>query len=337
MVKPGFTDGRDYSNDSAALGRADAILDELARDGPVAPAKVADARDTLLDVLWRGGSRGRGTAERGLLTLYAKTDDPGDRAQMIGEFYAAGPRGESLLDEVLRGAPSTNVSRQELEALRDGAKLPIADRLKFIVAALEAEGERKEGRGRTPRGADPPPEAAIVPTNERSGRAGRTFSSGSAPPDRKEALADLEDPKVPTERRHERARELGRDAVQTLGAMLVRGGADGEFALAALVDLGRQRATARAVDLEMRNIEARDGGGRRAAELVRHAIDRGNNDGFDDRARDRIRGANVSDRWLRSALESCDSRSILRAAAGREPLAIALGARVLHELRAAGH
>jgi hypothetical protein len=133
--------------------------------------------------------------------------------------------------------------------------------------------------------------------------------------------------------------QLGRRAVPVLGEMLVRDDGQREFALATLVDLGGKNESARAVHLEMQRIEMIDGGGgRRAAELVRHSIE--NRDGgalFDARARERLRGAEVSDGWLKSTIDLCDKPSILRAAGGRETLAVALAVRKLHELRAARH
>jgi len=339
MVKPSFTDARDYST-TAATARADALLDDLAGGKTVSGEQMEAARDTLLDMLWLDRPATRGTAEHGLLTIYAKSSDPGDRAQMVGELYAAGPRGESLLDRLLDRPldeePSTNLTRDDLTAMRDTAKLPIRERLAYIADRLAAESGRGEQPERTPPEPESPHDAVLPRRQAQTEARGRTHSSDGTPPDG-EALAELQDPNVPNEKRHQRAMELGRRAVPVLGEMLVRDDGQREFALATLVRLGDAAHAARAVHHEMQRIEMLDsGGGRRSAELVRHAIENGEEQ-FDARARERIRGAAVADSWLKSTLDLCDKPNILRAAGGRESLAIALAVRKLHELRAARH
>jgi len=73
---------------------------------------------------------------------------------------------------------------------------------------------------------------------------------------------------------------------------------------------------------------------RSIAEFIRRTVDRTSSDMEEAlRARERAKGAEVPDGWLRSSLKDCDAPNILKAAVGREVLVIPMAMRCLVERR----
>ena len=340
MGKHGPLETPDLST-SAALGRANAIVADLRADKPVAEGLVADAKNTLLDELWSGKAASRDTAQHGLVTIYSRSKDAATRAELIGDLFAAGPQGRAALQELMAGAPSTRLTHDDLHDFAASADRPLSERLQLVISKLATEA----GRSRAPNDSKPRApqphtpgtgaDVATLPSEERSSRAGRVVARRTSdPPKPGDALDDVKNTELPHDYRQARALEAGRSAVALLTPMLTgKNEGEREFAVSTLIHLGRTRAAGREVYQEMVRLEANEPQARRSAELIRSAIEDGAGDRPDARTRDRVRGATVSDGWLRAALQSCDAPSILRAAAGREVVAIALGTRTLHEIR----
>lgn len=347
MVKPGATDTRDLSNDLATLRHAQSIVQDVMDGKRIRPEMIDQARETFIEMIWNGQPTTESASRRGLLILYAKSPDPSDKAELIGELFAAGKRGQSILEEILRVDSSTKLTADELQALRNSMHLPLQDRLKLVLRLMS---EEMAVQGRTdgsnlpdndlPFGSD----KAILPPRLDTLKDEEITDSAGGPPDDLETLtqtkegakAILMDPGRSFEVRHKAAMALGREAVPFLGQQLLNENAtQREFAVAALINLGKTRDAARTVHETMQRYETVLDT-RRAAEFVQKTMEseiRGEN--YDPLARERAKSAGIADGWLRRSMADCDSPNILKAAAGREAIAIPMGIRLLHEMRTA--
>jgi hypothetical protein len=337
MGKAGITQVPDTAAGNMAMDRARGVVDDLVGGRSVPAARVTEARDALIGGLARGPAAAA-EARRGLVAIYERSADGADAAQTVGELYGAGSRGRAALQEILDSDARSALTRDDLRDLEASADRPVGERLALLLDKLDDASRHHPSRGGGPRPDAhevPVADAATLPKEDRANRAGRVVDRQDDPPDG--SLDDVRNTRLAPELRQSRALSAGRAAVPVLGGIL-RGKSDPEreFAVATLIHLGRTKGAAREVYQEMQRVEMSDPAARRAAELVRNAIDPrgGGGEAADLHARDRVRIASVHDGWLRAALESCDRPSILRAAAGREVLAISLGARRLHQLRA---
>jgi hypothetical protein len=336
MVKPGPTQAHDFSSNLSAMRHADAIIQDALDGKAVAPEMLAEARETFIGLLWNGQPATDGAVRNGIFVLYAKASDPADKAELIGHVFAAG--GQSILEEITRFDSSTKLTPDELSVLQNSMDLPLPGKLK-VVADMLAEEAVRQGRSNDsnlPGGRYPsPPDRFVMPTQEMRLKEEETAVPEGGPPDDPRAGEKLADPTVPDQARRRAAERLGDAAVPILKGMLSSASpGEREFAASLLIELGKTRQTARTVRDAMMRLETQPDT-RRTAEFIRQTIE--NDSGGllnDSRARERARESGLQDGWLRSVFNKSDSPSILKAAAGREAIAIPMGIRMLHEMRA---
>jgi hypothetical protein len=170
-----------------------------------------------------------------------------------------------------------------------------------------------DDRRHQPRGDGDPPPDDNHPQGDNSPRGGNPL------PD---VLADRYHPEAT---RLNAALNLGRSAIPALLDLIKsQDGAQREFAVVALVHLGRTPAAAKAVYDAARHLEF-DREYRPLGEFVRKGIEGGTSAGREDRGgRQQPQAPRFEGGWLSRALASCDAPSILQAAAGREAQVIPL-------------
>jgi len=336
MVKPGYTDSRDSSTDLSALYTARAVLDDLAGGKSVSQDALDQAREIYVEFLWEKGSVADKTIRDGLLSLYEHEKDPAGKSFIIGELVAAGPRGTAVLEEIMRKESSTELTPEELRLLRELQDKPPAQRLEKIAALLEEEAKRNvPPEAPEPFGDDYPRDDRLILMPQREPIYIKEDTPiGGAPPELGGAENDLSNPNLPPEQRLQVAEELGTGAVPILSKMLLGNDPkEKEFAGVALIHLSKGSAK-RLVHESMRRLEVQPQA-RRSAEHVRHQVENsGDAVDADMHARSRAKSGGNYDGWLRRAFSQCDAPSILKAAAGREVLAIPIGIRQIHEMRA---
>ena len=331
MTKPGFSQSTTGGADAARVARAVEVAQRVGRGEAVAPQAVAQSRDALLDALWSGRAAAA-PAQQGLVALCQAAGSAEERGELLGELVAAGEHARPILAQLVGSAAGAAVggllSADEWRSLTEGLSLPAAERLGRIGAMLSREAPAAASS--TPAdSARAPQEQALEPraTPAADIRAdGRATTEGG--PDGRGAGTQAS----------EAAAEGARlDAVVAQGPAaipgLVRqlGGGEGEreFAALALVRLGRNPQAGRAVYSEMRRLEG-DPALRPTAEFVRGQLDRGGGDAV---ARHRARNAGIGSGMLMRALAACDAPCLLRAATGRETIAIPLALGHLVALR----
>lgn len=330
-MKPGYSETLDSSTYQQALRQAGTAVENLAAGKDVAPEMVSQTRETLIDMLWVGAPA---TApSNGLVTLYAYAKDGADGAELIGELAAAGPRAKEALTMIGQLEPSSTITSEEIRELTDHLHLSLENRLKLIADWLAEQWQRKDSPTDQPVPFSPVEAygAAILPRQqfELVTESSKDKDTGDdRPPE-----AILNDPTLPQEQRLKAAIDLGPNAVPHLAKLLSNSDPiQREFAAIALNHLGRTDAAAFAVHEVARRAEL-DPALRLVGEHIRMTVE-GRDQGDNPRARQGAKAASIGDKWLRSALDRCDAPSILKAAAGREMLALRLTARRLHELRA---
>jgi len=317
------------TTDLAQLQQAVDTARGLQAGQSVAPGQVSGARETLIDTLWNEDPTVNHVARQGLGILYDCSIAAEDRAELVGELVAAGPRGRPVLDDLGRRKGELPLSEAEFVGLQGDLELPPAGRLASIAAMLQRETPAEAPSPVMPDGsqdesgrkefADRPQRLPVVR------RAGRAVAAGDP------QFGRLRDAAIPEPARLDAALQLGAKAVPALLELL--GGDQNEFASVALVHLGRAPEARQAVaDATTRlefNPELRP-----TAEVVRASLQGSGTTASDDRgARLRTRQANIGDTWLLRALKSCDSPNIMQAAAGREVAVIPIALRELAAAR----
>ena len=304
--------------------------------------------------------------------MIANTHGVEEQAQILGEVVAVGENGRPVLDALAskEGAPS--VAGLTVDEIRQLGRLPSnpAERLRAIAGLLREEGlaepqaavapppateGRQEPAPRPAPGGNAPsggsrrgmgrrvPGARNVREDEgqrrpNAGPGGGGPASGAGESQR-DALrkygAVLTDDSAEPSSRFEAAIAMKEQAVPSLAQMLRGADADGrEVAFAALMDLGLHHGLDKAVHREVTALKLGETqpGVRLAATCIAQRIEHGTA-APSGQARHLPDQGKIGDGLLRRALASCDEPGILRAAAGREVVAIPLAVRQLASLR----
>jgi hypothetical protein len=327
-----YNDGGAISIDSMPLRYADDVIDNLSHGKPVAREAVDKAKETLIEQIWSNKASAAAVTRKGVAVLYAIATDAAERGELIGELVAAGTPAKQILNEVFNLDPTSSFSQGEKDLLIKSLDEPVKDRFATVVnlyvdafkfVPTTDGGSQKDGDHRGPFPHRPSALLQGQRQAEGSDEDRRATPDGDGPRPDEAALSDLIDSSKPMDTRLDRAMEMGGDAIPALFDLLQSNNqVDQEFAFVALTHLGQTRDAGpdvyRAAHRLEGNLEFKE-----VAEQIRRSVKgAGGNDDLDFHSRDRAKRANISDRWLRSAFAGGDAPSIMRAAAGREVLAI---------------
>jgi hypothetical protein len=315
MGKPGATDWMGAAGHSPELGRAEAVLNELARGGKVSAEDLARTEGALWDSFWTAGPAESRRAESGLLQLGGHGTRE-DRLRLAGEAAAAGRRGSALFEALLR--PEDNVlSPEEKKSVRAAMEESPEKTLQLLATLLE----KSSGKGRSsPDGLAHHRESAVlrrrVPESEPRPRAAGDGNGDGHP-------EDLLDRSIPLGQRIALAGKLAAAAFPFLLRQLNNAERSEEAGLFLRV-LGRNPLVRRTLYAELRRMDAGAGPElharlepiRRDIEL--HARPRGESSGEHVRPRDDPGETTLLER----ALDHCDARELLLLATGRETTAV---------------
>lgn len=324
-----YTDGGYTSTESMPVRYADVVINDLVQGKPVAREAVDEAKETLIEQLWSNKASTAGQARHGLSVLYANAANASDKGELIGELIAAGIPAKQTLNDILNFDTANGLDRGEIDSIINSLNEPVKDRFASVVSlyvnSLEPSGTGNGGSqdgdgpgGRFPVRSAPLPQIPEPKGNSVEGRRETPDGDGPIPDEASITNSDLS-----METRLDNALKIGSDAVPILIKLLQNPNrAEQEFAYVTLYHLGQtdgagtdvyHRAHRLEGDLEYKDI---------ASQIRRSVKGAGGADDQDFHSRDRAKRANVPDRWMQSAFASGDAPSILRAAAGREILAI---------------
>jgi hypothetical protein len=328
----------DRSGESARIHDAEATAGDLMRGKSVAPAALTRAADAFLAQLHGGPPTAENRAAEGLSHLFEKTPDAVMRAGWLGELTAAGPRAIQAFDRIsaleARAGLSDFLAPEEVSALRAALHRPSTERLELIAGWLQREASREsEPRSPVPLAPVHHHEAALPPRRASADdiRSENPPTGGGDGPGEGPEVA-LDDPIAPEEVRLNEVLRLGPAAVPTLGKLMSNAPLQREFAAEALIHLGRshdRQAAGHVEDLAKKMTFDHDL--RPYAEMILSDLHGGPHKAPAGPA-PAHRGA-TADSWLSRVLDRCDSPSILKAAAGREAMAIRMSLRKLAVLR----
>jgi len=333
MGKPGATDWTGAATHSPELGRAEAVLGELARGGKVSAEDRARAEGALVDLLWTEGPADGARARHGLLRL-GEHGTREDRVRIAAEAAAAGPRGSALFDALLR--PEDNVLSPEEKALVRAALEESPEKTLRVLADFLDKAAGKERS--TPRALADHGERAVLPRRDNApAPQARTAPDGNGDGRPEGRPEDLMDRDRPLAEKTALAVRLGAAALPFLLAQL-RAGDRSEEAGLFLHVLGRQPQVRRTLHAELRRMDAGANSelhGRiqpilRDIELHAHGP---RDDGVGGHARPRDSGGGTT--LLERALDLCDARELVLLATGRESAAVRLTLVRLGALRGA--
>jgi hypothetical protein len=335
------TDSIGISRDHSQVRRTRDVIADLARGNPVDADTLAKTKQTLLDSL---ASTSIATSERSqqeLVVVFASSPNDADRAEMIGRLVAVGEKAMRILDLISHLGLPSGFTSPELSHLKDHLNLSIRERLKVCLDWLAEESEKPDDKKDYPaREQDTRNDRNYPATNDdRKAVFPKKESDDEKEEKEQPALQDppgldqiIKDPNSPWDVRMDAVLELGEAAIRPLIALLGEGdSAQQRFASDALNELGSHPETARAVYEAARRLESNPEFRSLAREMRTNIEGQGAGSGSG-----RQHGAHntpVVDGWLRNAIDRCDAPSIMKAAAGRESLALPLVTKRLCELR----
>jgi len=354
MVKPSFTQGSNKMADMARMCQAIETATQMEAGKPVSPKARAQATEVLLELLYTMTGMGANISHA-LVVLCRSSKDVVEQAELFGEFVAAGERGQLVLDQLTEQTLPEPIRAyfraDELTSLQESLTQPPHERLAVIAEMLDHEQSqtssppptRPEEPTERPEEHAPQPRPPTIESKDEDRDSSGTGPDPEKPissvgqnsvPQAVETAVALRDSNMLEEARLDAALSVGKSAVPELAGMLQASPNDQEFACAALVHLGRtNEAAARSVLNHMRQLES-DPNLRPIAELIRSQVEDDSNQTADLAARHRAKDAKIADGWLRRAIDNCDRPNILKAAAGRDVLAIPLALKRLVAMRA---
>jgi hypothetical protein len=335
------TDSIGISTDHSPVRQTKDVIADLARGNPVDADTLAKTKQRLLDSL---ASTSIATSERSqqeLVVVFASSPNEADRAEMIGRLVAVGYKAMRVLDLISRLGLPAGFTSQELSYLKDHLDLSIRERLKVCSDWLAEESEKPDRQKDYPAREQNTRNERNYPITNDERKA--VFPKKESDDEKEEkgqpalqgppGLDEIMDPDSSRDVRMHAVRELGEAAIPALIALLGNSdSAQKQFASDALNELGSHSETARAVYEAARRLESNPDF-RSVAREIRANIDGQRTGGSGS---GRLHGAHntpVVDRWLRNAIDRCDAPSIMKAANGRESLALPLVTSRICELR----
>lgn len=337
MVKPGYSNTSGLEVSQADTTAALQVASDVMANKDVSDAAVLQSTRALLDAC--SGPTIPATTQHGLIALIPRLETPEQRAEAIGELVAIGANTQDVVDNLCQAGEDSPLdgvlSPDEHSSLRNCLVDSLEQRMAMIAGMV---GQRAPAPAEPSQTYQHPAEQAML-NAQRTELVETDDIRGSAPPDMSSGPEQggvteagvgedmsLGDEAIPPETRLAAAVEQGAEAIGELENLLLRGGQGQEFAYVAMMHLGKSPATRRAVHSSARRMEANEAI-RPVAETIRRHVERGGTAGV-DAARNRGAAA-VGNGWLQRALASCDSPSIMKAAVGREAMAIPLAMRTL--------
>jgi len=340
MGKQAITDSIGPSIRDSSLSQAFGVMADLARGNTVSAEALDQAKHALLDSLASQPVTDTAISQQGLVTLFAASPNAADRAELIGNLVAVGAKAAPVLDVILRLNLPTGLTTQEIDFIKEHLQMSPKELLQafshWLEEAQKAGAQSSAPRQRQGTGDKDYPlsnddRKGVLPKKESDDEEEKNEQPDPAlgPP---ELEKQIRDPTLGQQERIHASLELGESAIRPLVNLLHSDNPDEQrFASLALYELGGRSETARAVYEAMRHLESTREFRDLAREIRRYIEDQATDSGSG--GRQRPYNSPVVDGWLRNAIDRCDAPGIMRAAAGRETLALSLVTRRLCELR----